>query len=42
MYATDCNFQNIMRNEEKINKPNLKDWGFVSFSNLCLYLCNKI
>ena len=41
MYATDCNFQNIIRNEEKINKQNLKAWGFISFSNLCLYLCNK-
>lgn len=38
MYATDCNFQNNIKNEQNFNKLNLKAWGFVSFSFLCLSL----
>lgn len=39
MYANDCNFQKDSRDEQKFNKLNLKAWGFVSFSFLCLSLC---
>jgi hypothetical protein len=38
MYATDCNFQNILRNEEKINKLNLKH-GVLSVFQIYNYTC---